>query len=76
MLASYSPSFWDVIWLMIVFFAWVMWISVVITVFMDNLRRQDHSGFSKAIWTLLIVFMPVLGVLLYLIARPRTAAAV
>jgi hypothetical protein len=76
MLASFSPSFWDVIWFMFVFFAWVMWISVVINVFVDNLRRQDYSGFSKAMWTLLIVFLPVFGVLLYLIARPSTAATV
>jgi hypothetical protein len=66
-----NPSFWDVIWWMTIFFAWVMWIFVVINVFIDNFRRPDHSGFAKAIWTFLIVFLPVLGVLAYLIARPR-----
>jgi hypothetical protein len=66
-----NPSFWDVIWWMTIFFAWVMWIFVVINVFIDNFRRPDQSGFAKAIWTFLIVFLPVLGVLGYLIARPR-----
>jgi len=65
-----NPSFWDVIWWMTIFFAWVMWIFVVINVFIDNFRRPDHSGSAKAFWTFLIVFLPVLGVLAYLIARP------
>ena len=71
MLAVYNPSFWDVIWWMIVFFAWVIWIWVVITVFMDNFRRQDHGGVAKAMWTVFIIFLPILGVLIYLIARPK-----
>ena len=65
-----TPSFWDVIWWMIVFFVWVMWIFVVIRVFIDNFRRMDHSGFAKAMWTILIIFLPVIGVVSYLIARP------
>ena len=36
--------------------------------FLDNFRRQDHGGFAKAMWTVLIIFLPVLGVLIYLIA--------
>jgi hypothetical protein len=76
MLFAYTPTFWDVIWWMFVFFAWVMWITVVISVFIDNFRRPDHSGFSKAMWTLLILFLPIIGVCAYLIARPATAPAV
>lgn len=73
MLLAYTnnPSFWDVIWWMIVFFAWVIWIFVVISVFIDNFRRKDHSGWAKAMWTVLIIFLPIIGVLVYLIARPR-----
>ena len=69
-----NPSFWDVVWWMIIFFAWVIWIFVVINVFIDNFRRQDHSGWAKAMWTVLIIFLPVLGVLVYLIARPKEIA--
>ena len=69
-----NPSFWDVIWWMIVFFVWVMWIFVVIRVFIDNFRRTDHSGFAKAMWTILIIFLPIIGVVSYLIARPSDLA--
>ena len=68
-LATY-PTFWDVIWWMIIFFAWVIWIYVVIRVFIDNFERQDHGGWAKAMWTILIIFLPVIGVCAYLIARP------
>jgi Phospholipase_D-nuclease N-terminal len=69
--AASNPSFWDVVWWMCIFFFWVMWIFVVVNVFLDNFRRQDHGGLAKAMWTILIIFLPILGVILYLIARPR-----
>ena len=65
-----NPSFWDVVWWMILFCVFVIWVFVVIHVFVDNFRRQDHGGFAKAMWTVLIIFLPVLGVIIYLIARP------
>jgi hypothetical protein len=40
-------------------------------VFLDNFRRNDHGGWAKGLWTLFIIFLPVLGVLSYTIARPR-----
>ncbi len=61
----------NLVWTMLIFFLFVMWIWIVISVFIDNFRRTDHSGWAKAGWTVLIVFMPVLGVLIYMIARPR-----
>ncbi len=60
-----------VFWTMLMFMFLIMWISVVISVFADNFRRNDHGGFAKAMWTLFIVFLPVLGVLAYMIVRPR-----
>jgi hypothetical protein len=66
-----NPSFWDVVWWMTIFFVWVMWIGVVLHVFLDNFRRRDHGGGAKALWTILIIFLPVFGVCFYLIARPR-----
>jgi hypothetical protein len=50
-------------------FFWVAWIFIVIWVFIDNFRRDDRSGWAKAVWTIVIVFLPVLGVFLY-ISRP------
>lgn len=70
MLAS-SFTFWDVIWSMIVFFAWVMVIAWVIMLLIDNFRRTDHSGLAKAGWAVFLIFLPVIGAVTYTIARPR-----
>jgi hypothetical protein len=74
MIAS-SFSFWDAIWLMIVFFAWIMVITWVVLLLVDNFRRTDHTGWAKAGWTLLMIFLPVLGAVTYTIVRPDGAGA-
>lgn len=66
-------TFWDAIWTMIVFFAWIMFITWVILLLIDNFRRSDHSGGAKAGWALFIIFLPILGAIVYTIARPATA---
>jgi hypothetical protein len=76
MLAAADYPFLDVMWTMTVFFAWVIWVSLVIMVLLDNFRRSDHSGLAKAGWTLLIIFLPLIGALIYMIARPARADAV
>ena len=68
-LASDYP-FLDIFWTMCIFFAWVIWIWLLILVLSDNFRRRDHGGFAKAMWTLIVIFTPLLGVLVYMIARP------
>ena len=50
-------------------FLWVIWIWVLIWVFIDIFRSQDLSGWAKALWFLFVLFIPVIGVLVYLIAR-------
>ena len=60
--------FWATLWLF-VFFAWI-WL--VITIFGDIFRSRDLSGWGKALWTLFVVFLPWLGVLIYLIVRGRS----
>jgi hypothetical protein len=59
----------DVLWSMIIFFFWVIWIWIVITVLIDVFRRHDIGGFSKALWVIFVVILPWLGVLIYLIAE-------
>jgi hypothetical protein len=54
---------------MIIFFFWVIWIWIVITVLVDIFRRHDIGGFSKALWVIFVVILPWLGVLVYLIAQ-------
>jgi len=62
--------FLDIFWTMAIFFAWVIWIWLLILVLSDNFRRRDHGGFAKAMWTLFVIFLPLLGVLVYMISRP------
>jgi Phospholipase_D-nuclease N-terminal len=64
-------SFGDVIWAMIVFFFWFMFIWLFITIFADIFRRDDLSGWAKAGWIVLIVILPFIGILIYVIARPK-----
>jgi hypothetical protein len=61
--------FLDVLWTMIIFFCWVAWIWIVITVFIDVFRRDDISGWGKAAWVVFVIILPFLGVLIYLIAQ-------
>src|ERR1051325_5185528 len=67
-LASDYP-FLDILGTMLIFFAWVIWFWILIRVLVDVFRRHDISGWGKAGWTVLMVFLPFLGVLIYLIAH-------
>jgi Phospholipase_D-nuclease N-terminal len=66
--------FLDLMWTMIVFVAWILWIWMVIVVLSDVFRRRDASGAKKVIWTLFIIFLPLIGVLAYLIANGDSMA--
>ena len=68
-------TFWDVIWSMIVFFAWVMVIAWVIMLLIDNFRRTDHSGWAKAGWCVFLIFLPVIGAITYTVVRPNMEEA-
>jgi hypothetical protein len=69
MLIAADYPFLDVLWTMILFFAWVAWIWIVITVFVDVFRRDDIGGWAKAGWIVFVIVLPFLGVLVYLIAQ-------
>ena len=60
--------FLNILWSMLIFVGFIMWIWLAIMVFMDIFRRRDIGGFAKAIWIIFIIFIPLLGVLVYLIA--------
>jgi hypothetical protein len=64
----------DVIWSMFVFFAFVIWIWMLFTIFADIFRRHDIGGWGKAGWSALIIFLPFVGVLSYLIAQGKHMA--
>jgi hypothetical protein len=59
----------NLFWTMLFFFMWVIWIWVLITVFIDIFRSHDLGGGAKALWFLFVLFIPLIGVLVYLIAR-------
>jgi Short C-terminal domain/Phospholipase_D-nuclease N-terminal len=69
MVIAADYPFMDVLWSMIIFFFWVIWIWIVITVLMDVFRRHDIGGWAKAGWVIFVVVLPWLGVLVYLIAQ-------
>jgi hypothetical protein len=69
LLAANNYPLLEVIWTIIVFFAWVIWIWTVIAVLSDVFRRHDISGFGKAAWTFLVIVIPFLGVLIYLVSQ-------
>ena len=71
-LADYP--FLDVMWTMLVFFAWVIWFWLLITVFGDIFRRHDISGWGKAGWTVFVIVLPFLGVFIYMIAESKGMA--
>ena len=66
--------FLDIFWTMLIFFMWVIWLWILITVMIDIFRRHDISGWLKAVWVAFVVFLPYLGVLVYLIAQGKGMA--
>jgi membrane protein implicated in regulation of membrane protease activity len=67
--SSYSYPLLGAFWTILEIFLWVLWIWVLIYVFIDIFRSHDLSGWAKALWFLFVLFIPLIGVLVYLIAR-------
>jgi hypothetical protein len=61
--------FLNILWTMVLFFAWVIWIWMMITILADVFGRRDLSGWGKAGWTVFMIVLPFLGVLAYLITN-------
>jgi type VI protein secretion system component VasK len=64
----------NVFWSMMIFFLWVLWFWLLITVFVDLFRRDDMSGWAKAAWAILLIVLPFIGVFIYLIVNGRHMA--
>ena len=64
----------DVLWTMLIFFLFIAWIWVLISVIADVFRSDDMSGWAKALWVIFVILIPWLGVLVYLIARGDSMA--
>jgi general stress protein CsbA len=74
MLLAADYPFLNILWTMIIFFCWVAWIWILITIFADIFRRHDIGGWHKAIWIVFLIILPFLGVLIYLIAQSKGMA--
>ena len=67
--SSYSYPLLGAFWTIFMIFLWVIWFWVLITIIFDLFRSHDLSGWAKALWFIFIFLLPLIGVLVYLIAR-------
>ena len=74
MIAAADYPFLDVLWTLLIFFAWVIWFWLLITIFADIFRRHDIGGGKKALWVIFVIIVPFVGVLIYLIAESKGMA--
>jgi len=59
----------SVFWSIVEVFLWVLWFWILIMVLIDLFRSPDLSGWAKAAWFVVVLFLPMIGVLAYLIVR-------
>jgi hypothetical protein len=71
LLADSGYPFLSVMWSVFVFFAWILWIWLLIYVYMDIFRRNDIGGWGKFGWVIFTIFLPFIGVFTYLIAEGK-----
>ena len=71
---SISTDFWDVLLWSFWFFIWISALMVWFRCLFDLFGDPDLSGWGKAGWSILLIFVPWLGALIYLIARGRSMA--
>ena len=67
--SSYSYPLLAVFWTILEFFLFVIWIWILVWIFLDIFRSRDLSGGAKALWFLFVLFIPLVGVLVYLVVR-------
>ena len=69
MVIAADYPFLNILWTMIIFFAWVAWIWILVVILIDVFRRRDESGWVKALWVIFLIVLPFIGVLVYLIVN-------
>jgi len=74
MIFAADYPFMDILWTMLIFFLWVMWFWCLIIVLSDVFSRRDIGGWHKAVWTLFLIIVPLVGMLVYLIAHGKDMA--
>jgi hypothetical protein len=69
MVIAADYPFLNVLWTMIIFFAWVVYIWMIVVILTDVFRRRDLGGWAKAAWCVFMIVLPFIGVLAYLITQ-------
>jgi type VI protein secretion system component VasK len=64
-------SFWDIVWFMIIFFAFATYLMVLFSIVADLFRDPEVSGGMKAVWVICLVFFTFITAVVYLIVRGR-----
>jgi hypothetical protein len=64
-------SFWDIVWFIVITFAFMAYLMVMFAIIGDLFRDPDASGFQKAAWILALIFLPFLASFIYLIAKGK-----
>ncbi len=67
-------SFGDILWFIIISFAFFAYLLVLFQIIGDMFRDKEMSGWLKALWIVLLIFLPFLTALIYLIVRGRGMA--
>jgi len=67
MLIAADYPFLEVLGTMLIFFAWVIWFWLLITILADLFRRRDVGGGTKVLWVIFVIIIPFVGVLAYLL---------
>ena len=66
---AYTYPLLSIFWTMLEIFAFVVYFWLLITIYMDIFRNHDMSGGVKALWVVFILFIPLIGILVYLIVN-------
>lgn len=69
--ASTDYPLLDIFWTTILVFLWVAWITLLIGILIDVIRRHDIGGLGKAGWAAFVIFLPFVGAIAYLVTQSR-----
>ena len=64
-------SFWDIVWFIIISFAFVAYLMVLFSIIGDLFRNRETSGFVKALWIIALIVVPFLSAFIYIIANGK-----
>ena len=67
-------SFWDIVWFIVISFAFIAYLMVMFTIITDLFRDKTTSGFVKAIWFVALIFLPFVTACIYLITKGSSMA--